>query len=106
MQYTENPTPTPRIIKDLAPPTPIQLAIHCSSWAWRGSFFKRRHGVSILGIVARPGRELTVAQSPQLTAQGLDADPDAELLPDPLRQVHQTPTDNAMGRRIGPLSTT
>ncbi len=32
MQYAENPTPTPRIIKDLAPPNPIQLAIHCSSW--------------------------------------------------------------------------
>ena len=63
------------------------------------SQFKGRHGLAILGVVARPGRELAVAQSPQLAAQGLNADPDAELLPDPLHQVQQTPTDNAMSRR-------
>ena len=49
--------------------------------------------------MARTGREFAVAQSPQFTAQGLHRDPDVERLPDPLHQIHQAPTDNAMDRR-------
>ncbi len=49
--------------------------------------------------MARPGRELAIAQGPQLAAQGLDADPDAERVPNPLRQVYQAPAHNAVERR-------
>ncbi len=49
--------------------------------------------------MARTGRELAIAQGSQLAAQGLDTDPDAELVPNPLRQVYQAPAHNAVDRR-------
>jgi hypothetical protein len=49
----------------------------------------------------RAGRELAIAQGPQLAAQGLDRDRDAEVFPDPLHQTQQAPAHDAMGRRIG-----
>ena len=53
--------------------------------------------------MAWPCRQLAVAQSAQLPADCLRADRNAEFLPDPLGQVHQTPTDNAMNGRDRPL---
>ena len=48
--------------------------------------------------MARAGRELAIAHRAQLAAQGLLGDRDAELLPEPLRQIDQT----ASAPRRGP----
>src|SRR4051794_15136132 len=53
--------------------------------------------------MARTGRELAIAQSPQLAAQGLLGDGDPELLPDPCDQIDQPPAHHAVDRRNGPL---
>ena len=53
--------------------------------------------------MARTGRELAIAQSPQLAAQGLLGDGDPELLPDPCDQIDQAPAHHAVDRRNGPL---
>ena len=50
-------------------------------------------------MMARPGGELAAAQPPQLAAQRLGADRDAELLPNPLRQVDQPPAHHAVDGR-------
>jgi hypothetical protein len=55
--------------------------------------------VLVLGIMARTGRELAIAQSPQLPAQGLLRDREAELLPEPLDQIDQAPAHHAVDRR-------
>ena len=70
-----------------------------SAPAGRGSFFKRLGGVLVVGAVARPGRQLAEAHRPQLPAQGLLGDPDAVLLPHPLRQIDQSPAHDTMDRR-------
>src|SRR4051794_34295515 len=44
-------------------------------------------------------RALAVAQGPHLTAQGLLGDPEPELVPEPLDQIDQTPTDHPVHRR-------
>jgi len=59
--------------------------------------------VLVLGIMARTGRELAIAQSPQLPAQGLLRDREAELLPEPLDQIDQAPAHHAVDGRNGPL---
>ena len=61
-------------------------------------FFKCRDGPFGLGMMLRPGRELTKAHRAQLTAQGLRRDRDAELLPQPLPEIAQPPAHHALGR--------
>ena len=55
----------------------------------------------VLGIMARTGRELAVAQRPQFARQRLLGDRDAELLPDPLDEVDQTPAHHPVDGRNG-----
>ena len=50
-------------------------------------------------MVARACRQLAISHRAQLAAQRLLADPDAELLPDPVRQVDEPPAHDAVGRR-------
>src|SRR6266536_282304 len=52
-----------------------------------------------LGMVARPGRELAITHGPQLPAQGLLGNGDAELLEDPLRQIDQPPSHHPVDSR-------
>jgi hypothetical protein len=53
--------------------------------------------------MARAGRELAIAHGPQLAAQGLLGDGEAELLPDPCDQIDQAPAHHAVDRRNGTL---
>src|SRR5690348_10452698 len=53
--------------------------------------------------MARTGRELAIVHGPQLPAQGLLGDRDAELLPEPLDQIDQAPAHHAVDGRDGPL---
>ena len=53
--------------------------------------------------MARAGRELAIAERPQLTAQRRLAHFDPELVPDPLHQVLQPPTHHAMNGWNGAL---
>src|SRR4051812_4453086 len=53
--------------------------------------------------MARTGRELAIVHGPQLTRQRLLGDRDAELLPDPLDEVDQTPAHHTVDGRNGPL---
>src|SRR5215207_8045317 len=57
------------------------------------------HRPFVLGMVARAGRELAIAQGPQLARQRLLGDRDAKLLPDPLDQVDQAPAHDTVNRR-------
>ena len=50
-------------------------------------------------MMAWPSREFAIAHSPQLPAQSLLGDGDAELLKDPLRQIDQPPAHHAVYRR-------
>ena len=50
-------------------------------------------------MMAWPSREFAIAHSPQLPAQSLLGDGDAELLKDPLRQIDQPPTHHAVDSR-------
>src|SRR3974390_1691673 len=50
-------------------------------------------------MMAGTGRKLAIAHGSQLPAQCLLGDGDAELLEDPLRQIDQPPTHDAMNRR-------
>ena len=50
----------------------------------------------------RTGRELAVAQSPQLAAQRLLRDRDAELLPDPGDEIDKAPAHQTVNRRDRP----
>src|SRR5262245_42134286 len=49
--------------------------------------------------MARPGREFAVAHRPELPAERLLNDRDAEFLKYPLRQIDQPPAYHAMDRR-------
>ena len=49
--------------------------------------------------MARTGRELAIVHGPQLPAQRLLGDRDAELFPEPLDEVDQAPAHHAMDRR-------
>jgi hypothetical protein len=53
--------------------------------------------------MARTGRELAIAQSPQLARQRLLGDRDPEFLPEPLDQIDETPAHHAVDGRNGPL---
>src|SRR3954466_7174335 len=67
------------------------------------SLFKSGDRRLALRVVAWAGRELAIAQSPQLTRQRLLGDGKAELLPEPLDQVDQAPAHHAVDGRNGPL---
>jgi len=54
-----------------------------------------------LRIVPWPGREFAIAHRPQLPAQSLLGDGDAELLEDPLCQIDQPPSYHSMDSRNG-----
>src|SRR4051812_39880980 len=53
--------------------------------------------------MTRTGRELAIVHGPQLPAQGLLGDGEAELLPEPRDQVDQAPAHHAVDGRNGPL---
>jgi len=53
-------------------------------------------------MMARPGGELAEAHRAQLAAQGLFGDRDAELIPDPLREIDQPPANHPVNRRDRP----
>ena len=59
-------------------------------------FFKLVRGLWILRVVPRPGGELGIAHRPQLPAQRLPADREAEALPDPLHEVDEAPAHHAV----------
>jgi hypothetical protein len=54
-------------------------------------------------VVARPSRKLAIAHGPQLPAQGLLGNGDAEFLVDPLRQIDQPPAHHAVDGRNGTI---
>ena len=56
-------------------------------------------GQPVLRVVARAGRDLPVAERPQLAAHRGLAERDAELLPYPLREIGQTPAHHLVDRR-------
>ena len=66
------------------------------------SFFERLDDVLVLGMMARPGRQLAEAHRAQLPAQGLLGDRDGELVPDPLCEIDQPPADHPVSRRDRP----
>jgi hypothetical protein len=66
------------------------------SWA---SFFERLDGPRHLGMMARTGRQLTVAQRPQFTAERLLRHGDLIFLPDPLAEVDDPPADHPVYSR-------
>ena len=49
--------------------------------------------------MTRAGRELAIAQSPQLAAQGLLGDRDPELVEHPLHEIDQAPAHDPVNRR-------
>src|SRR5688572_32682118 len=49
--------------------------------------------------MTRSGRELAIAHGPQLAAQRLLGDGDAELIPEPLDQIDQAPPHHAVDGR-------
>jgi hypothetical protein len=53
--------------------------------------------------MARTGRELAIVHGPQLAAQRLFGDGEAELLPEPLDQIDQAPAHHAVDGRDGTL---
>ena len=53
--------------------------------------------------MARAGRELAIVHGPQLPAQRLLGDGEAELLPEPLDQIDQAPAHHAVDGRDGAL---
>jgi hypothetical protein len=53
--------------------------------------------------MARAGRELAIVHGPQLAAQRLLGDRDAELLPEPLDEIDQAPAHHAVDGRNGTL---
>src|SRR5215472_2662617 len=61
--------------------------------------FKCRRGTIILGMMARPRRELAEPQGAQLLAQRLFRNREPELLPQPLHQVDDAPPHHPMDRR-------
>ncbi len=56
----------------------------------------------VLGMMARPSRQLAEAHGTQLPAQGLFGDRQAELVPDPLCQIDQPPANDPVDRRDWP----
>ena len=50
-------------------------------------------------MMARARREATISHSPQLAAECLDRDRDAEFLEDPLAEIDQPPAHDAVDRR-------
>src|SRR3954454_25087186 len=64
-----------------------------------GSLFKSGDCGLVLRVMARAGRELAVVHGPQLPAQRLLGDGEAELLPEPLDQIDQAPAHHAVDGR-------
>ena len=52
-----------------------------------------------LGMMAWPSTELAIAQATQLATQRLPGNTDPELLPQPLAEIDQPPTHDAVDRR-------
>src|SRR6266849_5472629 len=65
----------------------------------RRSFFERRQGLGILGMMPGPRRQLAQLEGTQFAAQRLLADRNAEFLEHPLRQVNQPPAHHPVNRR-------
>jgi hypothetical protein len=59
-------------------------------------FFKCLDGVGGLGVMARSGGELAVAEAAQLPAQRVGTDREVEFIPDPLRKIDEPPAHHAM----------
>ena len=64
-----------------------------------GKFFKGLHEARILGVVARPGGDVSEAELHEQTAHGRLVHGDAELLPHTLHQVFPPPPHHAVHRR-------
>src|SRR4029453_4082061 len=64
-----------------------------------GSFFKSGRRRLVLGSMGGAGRELAIVHGPQLAAQRLLGDRDAELLPSPRHEIDQSPAHHAVNRR-------
>src|SRR3954471_20875277 len=65
----------------------------------RGTLFKSVDRSRGLGMMAGAGRELAIAERTQDPAQRCLAHRDPELLPDPHRQVFQSPAYDSMDRK-------
>ena len=65
-----------------------------------GSFFKRLRRINILRMMPRAGGEFAITHGADFAAQGLDADRDPVVFPQPLDQITQTPADNAVEIRL------
>src|SRR5260221_2252993 len=64
--------------------------------------FERRSGFLVLRMMPGPGRQLAQAQGTQFLAHRLLGEREPELLPDPLDQIDDAPTYDAMDRRVRP----
>lgn len=60
------------------------------------NFFKISDGLFLLAVVAGAGRELAEAQRAHLSAESLLGNRKAELVPYPLCQIDEAPTDHPM----------
>ena len=67
-----------------------------------GRLFKSLDRRLVLGVVARPGRQLAEAELAQLTADRRLVQANAEFLVDPPGEVLQPPADNAVDSRDRP----
>jgi hypothetical protein len=65
-------------------------------------FFKILERAIGLRMVARTGGKLAIAHGPKFPAQGLLGDGDLELLVQPLAEIDDPPTDDAVDRRRWP----
>jgi hypothetical protein len=70
-----------------------QISIVSTSTAFSRATWSRRAGSGAAG------RELAITHGPQLPAQGLLGNGDAELLEDPLRQIDQPPSHHPVDSR-------
>lgn len=61
-----------------------------------GSFFKVLNRLRVLSMMFRPGSQLAIIHGPDFAAQRLLAHRNAKLLPKPLRQIAQTPENDAV----------
>ena len=61
------------------------------------NFFKISDVIGLLAMMTGTSRELAIAHRPQFPAQREARHRQAELIPDPLRQIDEPPADNAMG---------
>jgi hypothetical protein len=76
-----------------------QACFAAISFTTAGNFFKSRGRFLVLRMMARPCRELAKSHAPQLAAERLLGDRDAELFEEPLRQIDETRAHDAMDGR-------